>query len=389
MLTRLSTVAGVILLCASVQAQQAEITSLLKIGPEAEHNAEAALAVAALSKTSPEALPQLLGAMNSANALASNYLRAAVEAVVDRTLSAKGKLPLPELRSFLAETRNNPRARRLAYEILLKVVPEEAAQLVPTFANDPSVELRYEAVDLLTQKADALRDAKRSGEAIGAYQVALGAARDQKQIEKIAGDLRALEVSVDLPKLFGFLTHWKVIGPFDNTDSAGFGAVFPPEQEFKPDAVYDGKSGKVRWIDIATGEDYGKVDLNPSLGELKEVTGYASCVFNSPIEGPAELRLGCKNGWKVWFNGAFLFGRDEYHRGARIDQYRLPVVLKKGENVILLKICQNADVKDWTREWEFQIRVCDSTGTAILATDRPPTPASSSKGSGRAAASKK
>jgi len=48
--------------------------------------------------------------------------------------------------------------------------------------------------------------------------------------------------------------------------------------------------------------------------------------------------------------------------------------LKMGANTILLKVCQNEDVQDWTREWEFQLRVCDATGTAILATDRPPTP---------------
>jgi hypothetical protein len=52
----------------------------------------------------------------------------------------------------------------------------------------------------------------------------------------------------------------------------------------------------------------------------------------------------------------------------------MSVSLNKGPNTLLIKLCQNADVKDWTKEWEFQLRVCDSTGTAILATDRPPRP---------------
>ena len=39
-----------------------------------------------------------------------------------------------------------------------------------------------------------------------------------------------------------------------------------------------------------------------------------------------------------------------------------------------MKVCQNEEVKDWTKEWEFQLRVCDATGTAILAKDRPATP---------------
>ena len=80
-------------------------------------------------------------------------------------------------------------------------------------------------------------------------------------------------------------------------------------------------------------------------------------------------------GWaKVWLNGELLFGRDEYHRGQRIDQYRLPVNLREGENEILVKACQDELEKDWTVQWEFQLRVCDETGAAIHSTDRRPTP---------------
>jgi hypothetical protein len=365
-----------VFLCLSFisEAQEAEIDVILKVGPEGANNAEASKAVAVLSKISADRLVQLLLGMNQANELAANYLRSAVDAVVDRAIAAHEPLPVSGIRKFLLSTDNHPRARRLAYEIMERVAPEEAAKLLSGFANDPSVELRYDAVELLIVAADAQKDAKNNEGAKTAYRKALDVARHQKQIEKIATELRALGESVDLPRHFGFLTHWKVIGPFDNSNLTGFDTVFPPEKEAALGAEYEGKSGPVRWMEASTGEDYGKLDLNPALGELKEVTGYATTVFNSPVEGPAELRLGCKNGWKAWMNGAFLFGRDEYHRGARIDQYRLPVMLKKGANTILLKICQNADVKEWTKEWEFQLRVCDATGTAILATDRTKTP---------------
>lgn len=364
-----------ILLCStfSCYAQDTEIAAIQKVGPEGFNNVEAGKAVAILSRGGAEQLPRLLLAMNPANELAANYLRSAVDAIVDRTLAAKGKVPVSEVRSFLLDTANHPRARRLAYEILVRVTPEAAAKLLPGFANDPSVELRFDAVELLIAAANTLKEAKETEGAAKAYQKALDAARDQKQIDTIAGELRSLGVSVDLPRHFGFLTHWKVIGPFNNSNLAGFETVYPPEKELDLTHEYDGKSGRVKWLDISTNEEYGKVNLNPALGELKEVTGYATAEFNSPVDGPAELRLGCKNGWKVWFNGQFIFGRDEYHRGARIDQYRLPVNLKKGSNRILLKVCQNAEVKDWTKEWEFQLRVCDATGTAILATDRPPS----------------
>ena len=116
------------------------------------------------------------------------------------------------------------------------------------------------------------------------------------------------------------------------------------------------------------------VDFNQPYDPIKEVTGFAYTEFQSETARSAELRLGCKNAWKIWLNGEFIFGRDEYHRGARIDQYKLPVQLKAGKNTVLVKACQNEQEQDWTVEWQFQLRVCDSTGTAILSTDRKPTP---------------
>jgi len=80
------------------------------------------------------------------------------------------------------------------------------------------------------------------------------------------------------------------------------------------------------------------------------------------------VRLGCKNGWKVWLNGKFLFGRDVYHRGVEIDQYRLTAQLQPGRNVILVKCLQNEQTEDWTKEWEFQLRITDAQGTPIVST---------------------
>jgi hypothetical protein len=121
----------------------------------------------------------------------------------------------------------------------------------------------------------------------------------------------------------------------------------------------------VRWQDLKVTADYGMVDLNKPCGMLKEVTGYAYTEFNSDQVRTVELRLGGKNAWKVWLNGKFLFGRDEYHRGQEIDQYRMPAELKRGKNTILVKVSQNEQKEDWTKEWEFQLRITDALGTPI------------------------
>ncbi len=374
MQTRPLTLASLLLLSSVAFSEESPIQILLSVGAEGLNNDRATAAVAALSKAPVAELSNLFAALNQATDLSANYLRAAIDSIVERAIASKVPLPNSELRAFLVDTQNHPKARRLAYEILQKVASKETAELLPTFVNDPSSELRYDAVAQLIQSAEKQKLAGDKPAALAAFKNALNVARQDGQIAKIAWEIRDLGEEVDLPKHFGFLTHWKVIGPFHNDALAGFETAFPPETEWKPDAEYEGKTGRVKWQDLATGEEYGKVDLNPVLGELKEVTGYAHNDFNSPIEGPAEIRLGCKNGWKIWFNGKLLFGRDEYHRGARIDQYRLPVTLQKGANKLLVKVCQNADVKDWTREWEFQLRICDASGTAILAVNRPPTP---------------
>jgi hypothetical protein len=49
-----------------------------------------------------------------------------------------------------------------------------------------------------------------------------------------------------------------------------------------------------------------------------------------------------------------------------MDQYKLRCHLRRGANTILVKCCQNEQTESWTAEWEFQLRVCDSTGTALL-----------------------
>ena len=353
---------------------KSDIAAIRQVGGEGKGNIQAGTAWQSLAKGDAKSITSLLAAMDDANDLAANYLRSAVDAIVDRELAAKRALPQADLEKFIADTKHNPRARRLAYELIARVSPATGEKLLPTFLNDPSVELRRDAVQRLIDAADKALAAEDKAAAGKEFSNALTYARDEAQIKKVAGELRKLGQEVDLPKHFGFLTHWKLIGSFDNTKLVGFDTAYPPEKELNLAAIYDGKLEKARWVDVATPNDYGMVDFNKPFGDLKGVTGYAFTEFNAATARPAELRLGCKNGWKVWFNGKLLFGRDEYHRGARIDQYRLPVELKAGKNTILVKVCQNEDVKDWTKEWEFQLRVCDATGTAILAKDRPATP---------------
>ncbi|MCP5540534.1 MAG: hypothetical protein H7A53_07910 [Akkermansiaceae bacterium] len=351
------------------------IAALQAVGPEGQGNPDAATAWKTLSTAEGDALLPLLGAMETANPLARNWLRSAAETIAERELAAGKALPAADLGAFLLDTRQSPRARRLAFDLVARVDPDTASALVPGMLNDPSTELRRDAVQRLMDSAAELAGSEdRKNAAIILYRQALNAARDVDQIREIAKQLtEKLGQEIDLPRHFGFLMEWRVIAPFDNTGRAGFDTVFPPENGVDLDAAYPGKDGEVKWRELVGTDDYGMIDFNKPFGMLKEVTGYAHTEFNAARATPAELRLGCKNAWKIWLNGELVFGRDEYHRGARIDQYKLPVQLKEGKNTLLVKLCQNEQTQSWTVEWEFQLRVCDATGTAILAADRPET----------------
>jgi len=341
------------------------IATIRAVGAEGRGNAEASVAWKTLAACDVSHLTTLLAAMDGTDELIANWFRAAVDTVVSREQARGGKLPVDGLVRFLAERGHNPRARRLAFELLARVEPASAEKMLAGMLDDPSLELRRDAVQRVLNAAATAMAAGKKPEAVAHYQKALRAARDVDQIQEVAKRLRELGETVDLPKLFGFLTHWKVIGPFDNTEGKGFATVFPPEKQIDLAAEYEGKQGKVRWTDHQTAHELGMVNINSICGQLKGVLAYAYTEFNADTARPAELRLGTKNAWKVWLNGQRLFEREEYHRGMQMDQYRLPARLRPGRNTILVKICQNELVEKWTVEWEFQLRVCDLLGAAI------------------------
>jgi hypothetical protein len=358
------------------------LAPILAVGTEGKGNAEAAAAWQKLTATADAAaLPDILKAMNGAGEISANWLRGAVSVIAQRS---DGKLPVDAIKAIATDTKNRPAGRVLAMDLIRRADKAQWDALVPGMLNDPSAELRREPISRLLAEG-------KTAATTAPLRKALGAARDEDQIKEAADALREKGEVVDLPKHFGFLMDWHVIGPFDNRKRAGHELLFPPENGVNLTAEYEGREMKpgekstAKWVPYTSTSQFGMVDFNKPVGMFKEVCGYAVTTFNSPEERDAEIRLGCKNAWKVWCNGQLLFGRDEYHRGAQIDQYRLPVKLKKGPNLILVKCCQNEQTETWTVEWEFQLRVCDATGTAILATDRKPTPEAALKREEKAA----
>ncbi len=316
-------------------------------------------------------LPAILAALDDADPLAANWIRAAVDTIAERHVQSGEPLPTAGLEQFLHDQQHNPRARRLAYEWIARVDPAAPDRLIPQMLNDPSLELRRDAVARVIADAAAAADNSQPADAIATYREALDAARDLDQVKLIAEALAMLEQPVDLAHHFGFVMDWHLIGPFDSSQGVGFDAVYSPEETIDLAAEYDGSAGRVHWLAHHTDDEYGSVDLNKAIGKHMGVAGYAMAEFLSDKQQPADVRVGSGNAVKVWLNGKLLASADTYHTNDVTDQYVGRGELKKGKNVILLKILQNEQTEDWAQDWKYQCRVCDPLGKAIHATDRP------------------
>jgi hypothetical protein len=340
------------------------IQPLINIQSHGEGNREAIESWSEISQLPASAILDLLSAMNLANNLGDNWIRAALNKICEKNIKS---IPIKEIIKFVNNVSNQGEARQMAFQIIQTYKPQRADKLIPTFIDDPAPVLRREAVEMILKQA---RKADLESEKIKLYSKALQKAREVDQIQEASNQLKETGQKINLTRLMGFLVNWRTIGPFDNSGRKGFSALYSPEKEEDFNAQHDGMDGTISWKKFSTEDEFGMLDLNKQYGEVKEVCAYAQTTFNSKSEQLAHFRIGSKNAWKMWVNGKLLFARDEYHRGkTRIDQFVIEGILQKGTNRVLLKICQNEQTQSWTKQWEFNLRITDPSGSAIHSTN--------------------
>jgi hypothetical protein len=360
-------------LMATGAARAADVASLLTrirtVGKEGAGNAAAAQAWKELTKEGTAALLDILGSLDDAGPVAANWLRAAVDAIAERTLAAGKPLPADKLEAFVRDTHHAGAARRLAYEWLTRADPKAPDRLLPGMLSDPGAELRRDAVAIVLKEAQTHAERKQETAARAAYQKALQHARERDQVTLIADELKKRGVDINLTTHFGFITRWMIVAPFDNGAGKGFHTVLPPEKSVDLKAEYIGKDGKkLRWTEHVTSLPMGKVDFNKAIAALHGTTAFAYTQLESAAARPAELRVASNNAVRIYLNGKEIFFREEYHHGMSVDQHVGTGKLKAGRNEILVKVCQNDQSEPWAQEWSFQLRVCDALGGAVPVT---------------------
>lgn len=352
-----------------LQLADVAIGKLKTVEPGGKGTAEARTHVAGLAAAGSKALVPILKGFSGANRLGANWLRNAFEENVAKLKASGEKLPKEALEAFVADTKQSPLARRLAYETIKAEDPTAETRLIPGMLLDPSSEFRRDAVAMLVADAAKLEDPAKASES---YRKALTGAVHEDQVKTIAEALRKAGETVDIQKHFGFINTWKVAGPFDNKEEKGFAVAYAPETEAASSngvdlaAEYDGQLGKVKWTDIKTEDDFGVVDIAKQIQNYKGSAMYLTTTWNSDKAQTLDIRLGTPNAWKLWVNGEKVFEREEYHRNSEMDQYRIPVSLKAGPNAIVVKICQNEQTQEWAQDYQIQLRICDTTGAGVL-----------------------
>jgi hypothetical protein len=295
-----------------------------------------------------------LRAMKGASSLGKNWLLGLANSAQNRRPAGKA-----ELEAFLNNTGEDAEARYTVFRWLTDGNAEVRKQWLVKMTDDPSPEIRYEAIALALEPSELSEATLRQ---------LLDLARQPEQVTAIIEKLGKLGAKIDQAKHFGFLTQWKFVGPFDNVGSDKFNTAYPVEPDYVAGKIadsYAGKSGAVQWVQESSSDPEGLVDLAKLYNNEKGCVVYGLAEVTSPSDVACELRVGCINAQKVWVNGELVIANEVYHTGMQVDQYIAPIKLKAGSNKILIKVCQNEQKDAWAQRYVFQARICDPTGKAL------------------------
>lgn len=340
------------------------INAVLTVEKNGKGHAEAAKAMKTLRNATKSDIPRLLSAIDRSNEISANWLRAVIIATNQRD----GELPVDSIQTYFMDSSHSHMGRLMAFELLNENSETFAEETIPKLASDPSLPLKRMGIDWYIKKAT---DSEDAGQAIGYLGFALDKARDLDQVDAIAEQLGERGVQVDLQRQLGFINSWHLVGTFDNKDEGGFDVAYGPEKDLNnisvvEDKYQDHEGNETKWFAHPTVERTGVVDLVKGIGPIKGVTAYAYATFNAEEARTADIRVGCINAHKVWVNGKLALSNEVYHNGMSPDKFSGQAELVEGENIILVKICQNEQTQPWAQMWQFQLRICDETGKAIM-----------------------
>lgn len=368
------------LLPAAVALGGADVRAALRSALKATEPALREAATRALGQTTdPELLPDLLALVKQtadpqARTMAvRGYLNLAT---AKTSASFSNAQRIDALKAILPELRQTEEKWQ-ALSALSNIADPEALKLAQGMLDDAATQA--EAAQAVLKLASALQ-ASRGAEAKAAL----------TRIKTVSTDpnLRAAadNALTQLGALAGFITSWKIAGPYQQAGKMSrelFDIAFAPE---KADAQ------GITWLGLPAGSDPQKPYLMDILKyyPLNSCVAYAQARIMAAEEQVARLEVGSDDGVKAWINGKLVIANN-YQGALRLGQDKVEIKLNKGWNTLLLKVTQNNQM------WEFCARLVDSKGAPLtalvydtnLGKMAAPTPQAASPKAGKAKAKAK
>jgi len=205
----------------------------------------------------------------------------------------------------------------------------------------------------------------------------------QKVVKQAKKVKKAKQIKKQLPKEL-FIRSWLICGPFPNPGGRKKGEVVEdvrkvgckgfdedflisqggeinvePREGMKQvyqGSLSKGKKHRCGWQVKESPE--AMIDFYKQFDPYEYIIVYAVCYVISDETKDALIKLGSDDGYKLWVNHK-LIGWDHIHRSSLPDQNTHRIKLKKGKNIILIKIDQDFGGIN------FYLRLTDLKGKAL------------------------
>lgn len=252
--------------------------------------------------------------------------------------------------AFAHEVHESYRNAWKAYREAIRTAPDNSPLLFAVMSSD----IMSKGTDRASGGNDALEQAATRPAEIGIVAAMAASRLADRAVQR--GDL---EDATTWNDQIGFITKWRVMGPFNNVSGSGYDKVYPPETEDVPTATYENVDGRlVEWTDLKAVRTDGWIDMVMYFGDATGMFYASTYVFN-PTERRVHARIGTSGAFKLFINGTEVHSSVDEHNND-LDTYISAVTLPKGWSHVLVKVgAYDID------KCNFLFRITDERGLAL------------------------
>ncbi|HXE30248.1 MAG TPA: tetratricopeptide repeat protein, partial [Terriglobales bacterium] len=190
--------------------------------------------------------------------------------------------------------------------------------------------------------------------------------------QRAAAQLRAGDAAAAtaLWQKLGVVTHWRGVGPFDNSSPSAIATPQGPENSINFTAEYQGKQHSVRWRTVPYSATRGELELSSYFSPAQSASAYLVSWVRSPAAQSVALRLRDSGSTRLWVNGHLAFDEQGVHSTRGFDQHAAGAHLAAGWNEILAKVGDSE-----TADWLFSLRITTPEGAPLALESTAAAPA--------------